>query len=94
MPAATRKGDHCTGHGGYPPRQSIEGSATVFINGIPAHRSGDRWAVHCTPNNCHDGVTSSGSASVFIEGKAAARIGDDVSCGSAIAKGSSNVFVG
>ncbi|MFR8056962.1 MAG: PAAR domain-containing protein [Dialister invisus] len=31
---------------------------------------------------------------VFINGKPAGRIGDPVSCGGAVAEGSSNVFIG
>ena len=94
MPAATRLGDTCTGHGSFPPRAATEGSPNVFINGQPVHRVGDAWAVHCDSSGCHPSTTASGSSSVFCNGKPVARIGDDVACGSVIAKGSSNVFVG
>ena len=94
MPAVTRKGDICTGHGCFPPRPSVEGSGNVFVNGIPVHRQGDRWSVHCCDKSCHDGSLSSGSSSVYANGKQVGRIGDPVSCGSAVAEGSDNVFAG
>jgi uncharacterized Zn-binding protein involved in type VI secretion len=95
MPAAARLGDYCTGHGCWPPRRGITASPNVFTNGIPAHRLGDAWLVHCCPNaGCHPGVVSSGSGSVNINGRPAARIGDDISCGSLIAEGSQNVNIG
>lgn len=92
--AATRIGDVCTGHGCWPPRANIQGSSNVFINGIGAHRNGDKWEVHCCGDSCHDSSTVKTSSSVFINGKGAARVGDLIGCGSAIAQGSSNVFFG
>ena len=47
MPAVVRLGDICTGHGCWPPRQNIEASQNVFVNGRGVHRLGDAWAVHC-----------------------------------------------
>jgi len=94
MPAVTRKGDYCTGHGCWPPRPSIDGSPDVFVNGRPAHRHGDGWATHCCRRSCHAGVLAAGSATVFINGRAAGRVGDPVSCGSRVAQGSPNVFAG
>lgn len=95
MPAAARLGDKCTGHDGFPPRANVEASDNVFINGIGAHRQGDAWAVHCDLLlNCHASVLSGGSGTVFINGKPAGRIGDAVECGSVVAEGSSNVFIG
>lgn len=94
MKAATRLGDICTGHDGYEPRANIEGSPNVFINGIAAHRLGDAWPEHCDGTTCHESVTSSGSSTVFINGKAAARLGDSIECGSIIAQGSPDVFIG
>ena len=44
MPAVTRKGDSCTGHGCFPARPSTSGSPDVFVNGIAVHRQGDSWA--------------------------------------------------
>lgn len=95
MPAATRKGDGCTGHGAWPPRNSTSGSANVFINGIAAHRKGDSWAVHCNNEpSCHASALAVGSATVYVNGQQLGRIGDSIDCGSAVAAGSSNVFAG
>ena len=95
MPAVTRKGDSCTGHGPFPPRTSTGGSGNVFSNGVPVHRQGDSWAVHCDPQSvCHGGGLSSGSGSVSANGQQLGRIGDPVDCGSSVAVGSRDVFSG
>ncbi len=99
MPQAARLGDICTGHACFPPRANIQGSPDVFINGIPAHRQGDAWAVHCCthpdiPHGCHASVLASGSGSVYINGKQAGRVGDPVACGGTVATGSGDVFIG
>lgn len=95
MPAVTRLGDSCTGHGTWPPRPSTGGSGDVFVNGIPAHRQGDGWSVHCNDVPvCHAGSLASGSGTVFVNGKQLGRVGDPVSCGSSVAAGSGNVFAG
>lgn len=95
MPAVTRLGDSCTGHGTWPPRPSTGGSGDVFVNGIPAHRQGDAWAVHCNDVPvCHAGSLAAGSGTVFVNDKQLGRVGDSVSCGSAVAAGSGNVFAG
>lgn len=94
MPAVARKGDACTGHGGYPPRANTGGSSNVFINGIPVHRRGDPWPTHCSGSSCHASVLGGGSSSIFANGLAVGRIGDPVACGSAAAGGSPNVFAG
>lgn len=95
MPAVTRKGDTCTGHGPWPSRPSVEGSPNVFVNGLAVHRQGDGWAIHCDPTPlCHPGVLASGSATVFVNGKQIGRVGDPVDCGSSVATGSGNVFAG
>ncbi|MGP9633797.1 PAAR domain-containing protein [Halomonas sp. AOP43-A1-21] len=93
MPAAHRLGDMCTGHGCYSPRPNIEGSPNVFVNGKPAHRVGDAWAVHCCGSSCHGGQAATGSPNVFVNGKPKCRIKDAVNCGSMMATGSPNVFV-
>ncbi len=94
MPAVHRKGDSCTGHGCFPPRTNNQGSSDVFCNGIPVHRQGDSWNVHCCGIPCHGGSLAAGSSTVFANNKDLGRIGDPVSCGSAAASGSGNVFAG
>lgn len=94
MPEVHRKGDLGTGHGCFPPRPNIQGSLSVFVNGIAVHRQTDAWAQHCCDDVCHTGHLSQGSTKVFANGLGVARIGDPVSCGSACATGSGNVFAG
>ena len=95
MPAVTRIGDNCSGHGCFPPRMAVQGSGNVFVNGKATHRQGDEWDSHCCPNNgCHNSTLSSGSSTVFVNGHQIARIGDPVACGSISAAGSGNVFAG
>lgn len=90
MPAVTRQGDLCTGHGPCRPRPSITGSPNVSVNGIPAHRLGDGWSRHCT----HTSVLGSGSRNVSVNGRPLGRVGDAVACGSLVATGSANVSAG
>ena len=96
MPAVSRLGDQCTGHGCWPPRPSTGASPNVFVNGIAVHRQGDAWAAHTCPSipETHASNLAAGSATVFANGKQLARIGDPVACGSAVAQGSGNVFAG
>ena len=94
MPAITRLGDPCTGHGCFPPRPSTSAATSVFVNGIAVHRVGDNWATHCCGPACHASVLAQGSGSVFAEGQAVGRIGDPVACGSAVAVGSGDVYCG
>lgn len=94
---AARLGDQCTGHACYPARPSITASSDTFVNGIPALRVGDKYAVHCCvtlPFDCHPGIVIAGSGSTFINNMPAARMGDMIDCGSKIALGSSDTFVG
>ncbi len=94
MPAVSRQGDLCSGHGPFPPRPLVSGSGDVFINGIPAGRRNDPYGIHCSPKKCHGGSASAGSSTVFVNGRPLVRIGDAVSCGSVSAMGSPNVFAG
>ncbi|MEX5515717.1 PAAR domain-containing protein [Pseudophaeobacter sp. 1A09344] len=96
MPAVTRKGDSCTGHGCWPPRGSTQGSGDVFANAIAVHRQGDAWAPHTCPAipETHAGALASGSGTVFVNGRQIGRIGDPVDCGSSVASGSGDVFAG
>jgi uncharacterized Zn-binding protein involved in type VI secretion len=93
MPAVTRQGDLCTGHGCWPSRPNDQGSPNVFCNGIPVHRQSDHWETHCCVS-CHDSVLAAGSSTVFVNGLQVGRIGDPVACGSSVMTGSSNVFAG
>ena len=93
MPPVCRKGDICTGHADFNPRPNDEGSPNVFVNGIPAHRKGDHWMIHCNGVPvCHDSNALKGSGTVFVNGKDIMRIGDPIACGSKVATGSPNVF--
>lgn len=95
MPAATRKGDYCTGHDACPPTDLVESSSNVFINGLGAGRVGDHYSTHgCVGHPGHQDVIASGSGTVFINGKPAARMGDPVSLGGVVLDGSGNVFIG
>lgn len=94
MPAVTRLGDICTGHGCFPPRPSTSASGDVFANGIPVHRQGDSWAVHCCGPPCHGSALAAGSGTVYVNGKQCGRIGDPVACGSSVATGSGDVYAG
>lgn len=96
MPAVTRLGDNCTGHASWPPRPSASGSPDVYVNNIKVHRQGDAWVPHGspTPSPPHGSSLAAGSSTVYINSKQCGRIGDPVSCGSAVAAGSGNVFAG
>lgn len=94
MPAVTRLGDLCSGHGCWPPRPSITASPNVLVNGRGAVRLGDGYAVHCCKAACHPGNLAMGSSTVFVNGLNLGRIGDPVTCGSVVAQGSENVFAG
>jgi len=94
VPAVTLKGHQCTGHNCYEPRVNDEGSSNVKVNNIEVHRQGDHWVTHCCGSSCHDGVCAIGSSTVYINNKPVARIGDPITCGSVIAQGSPDVFIG
>lgn len=96
MPASVRLGDICSGHGCWPPRPNCGASGDVFVNGLGQHRVGDPWEPHTCPPipETHAGNAASGSATVFVNGRAACRIGDAVDCGSTMATGSPDVFIG
>lgn len=94
MRAATRLGDTCTGHECFPPRVNDQGSPNVFINSKAAHRQGDHWVTHVCGKNSHDSVAQTGSGTVNINSVQAMRIGDPIACGSIVAQGSPDVFIG
>lgn len=95
MPAATRQGDHCTGHDNCPPVPLVEYSPNVFINGKGAGRLGDHYTAHgCVVHPGHQDSISGGSSTVFINGIPAARVGDPVTLGGSVQDGSGDVFIG
>jgi uncharacterized Zn-binding protein involved in type VI secretion len=94
MPAVTRLGDQCSGHGCFPPRPNVQASNNVFVNGLGVHREDDGWASHCCGIPCHSSILEAGSSKVYVNGKQMCRIGDPVECGSIVAQGSGNVFAG
>jgi len=91
---AARDGDLDTGHGPWPPRANTSKSSNVFVNGKGSLRKGDSYDVHCVGSSCHAGAAKKGSGTVFINGRDAMRIADPITCGSFIAQGSNNVFIG
>lgn len=91
---AARDTDICTGHGPFPPRKNSSSSGNVFINGKGAIRKGDGYDPHCVGSSCHVGAAGTGSGTVFVNGRDAMRQGDPIDCGSYIAQGSGNVFIG
>jgi uncharacterized Zn-binding protein involved in type VI secretion len=93
MPAVTRLGDLCTGHGNFPPRPSITASPKVLASGKGVVRVGDAYAIHCS-GSCHPGTATVGSPKVFASGQPKMRVGDTINCGSKVAQGSSKVFIG
>ena len=74
---------------------------SVFANGKPVLRPGDRLLPHtilvCTPDGCycesHSAKVNRGSRTVFAVGKPVARSGDSTDMG-ALFMGSPNVFAG
>ena len=90
-----------TGHGCDGTAPCIATATSVFINGSPVLRPGDRLAPHtiifCTPDGCycigHPAKINRGSFQVFAEGRPVARRGDSADKGRMIG-GSHNVFAG
>lgn len=95
MPAASILGKNSTPDlCGAPPRTSSTFSPNVFIENEPVVRLGDAWVPHACPlSPPHVGYTASASPTVFINGVGCARVGDEISCSSTIAEGSSTVFI-
>lgn len=91
---AGRDTDLCTGHGPFPPRPPTSSSPNVIINGLGALRKDDTYDKHCVGPSCHPSTCKSGSGTVFINARDAMRMGDPIACGSFVAQGSSNVFIG
>jgi uncharacterized Zn-binding protein involved in type VI secretion len=90
--------DMCSGHPAgptyFPPRPAVTGSATVFVDGLPAVRVIDIWAPHTNIISVHPSPGGGGSPTVFVDGLPLMRIGDPIACGSVCAMGSVTVFSG
>ena len=98
MPAAFL-GAMCSGHACFPPRPNGQASPNVYVEGIPFHRQGDYWHVHCCTcsrkkHGCHSSSLAGGSSTVFVDCRGAGRLGDAVACGSVCVQGVSSVIVG
>lgn len=99
MPAVSRKGDMSTGHGCFPPTAMVQTPVyKTYFNGILAGVVDNQcqFVAHTCGLTTHpqEGRTpSEGASKTYIEGKRAARIGDMISCGDAIAEGSTNSFI-
>ena len=94
MAAVALEGAICSGHQCWPPRNNVGASTDVKVNSRGVIRAGDPWNIHVCDGSVHAGLVAAGSGSVFVNGRAVARIGDAINCGSIIAEGSSDVFVG
>lgn len=87
MPGVAIMGSICSGHGGFHPRPSIEGTPPFTVNGTPIMTDSNAFAPHVAPNQPpHTGVAM-GSSKLTVNGKKAVMIGDTVSCGSSIVTG-------
>lgn len=94
MPAVARIGDrgipHCSGF------TLVTGSSDVFVNGRPVAYTGSKSTPHLIPaRKCKPHVSSviARPRNVFVNGRPIACIGDPLSTCTAIASGSTNVFV-
>jgi len=105
MPSLCRHGDiGSTGHKCTSKIGTVSSQGTVFANGIPVSRSGDKSMKHlilvpCPPpagRKCcipHKSKINRGSGTVFAQGIGVARVGDSHDMGRMV-KGSFNVFAG
>jgi uncharacterized Zn-binding protein involved in type VI secretion len=94
MSGVARVIDICSGHGAFPARYPISGSTNVFVNNVGVLRMGDGFLPHSDGHTSHDAIIISGASGVFVNGSSIAKTGSLLSCGSTIASGSNNVFVG
>lgn len=87
MAAAAIVSSTCTGHGGFPPRPTVEGEPKFLIFGVPIHCTGHAWLPHTNPAPSTHGGSGIGTSKFMVFGKPACQVGDPVDCGSAIATG-------
>jgi len=71
MPAVTRKGDSCSGHGCWPPRPSVEGADFFTVNGQSVHCQGHAWGPHTCPSipETHSSILGKGAAFFTVNGR-------------------------
>lgn len=81
------KGSLCSGHGGFPPRPSVEGDAFFTVNGIAVMTDGALFPDHSDGHSSHSGTAVSSRPWFTINGKPVVCNGDVVSCGSVIITG-------
>lgn len=94
MPAVARVSDkgvpHCSGF------SILTGSSDVFVNGRPVAFSGSKSSPHLTPSKrcfTHTSTVVASPRNVFVNGRPIACVGDKLTMCTAIATGSSDVFV-
>ncbi len=55
------------------------GSPDILVNGIPVHRRGDLWTVHCcTHGNCYDAFLLAGAPTTYANGLPIGRVDDPI----------------
>lgn len=94
MAGVAIEGSLCSGHDGYPSRNSIEGDASFTVNGVAVHCDGMNWAMHSKPDNPPHGGVGIGSQPFTINGAPVCIVGDAVSCGSVIISGDDSFQIG
>lgn len=101
MPAIALEENVSTGHGCFPPTQSIGpyANASVKANGKRIQiRGKTMYAPHTCNKTTHSGgqrmVLGDSGSTIFISGEPVAMVGDLIACGDRIGKGSPNVFGG
>lgn len=87
MPGVALMGSICSGHGGFHPRPSVEGTPAFIVNGTPIMTDGNMFAPHVAPNTPPHAGTGMGSTKLIVNGKKACVMGGAVSCGSVILTG-------
>lgn len=98
MPAIAVEGGISTGHGCFPPTQSIGPfTSTAFLEGKRIQIRGvTQYAAHTCGKTTHPPsnrvVIDPGGSTFFMEGLPVAMIGDMITCGDAVGKGASSTF--
>ena len=95
MSAIARLGDVASGHHSFPKTNTIQGSPTCDVNGLPAHCVSHDIAPHSSPSPSpiHSRNLGSGSSTCDVDGLPLGSIGSSVDCGGLIMTGSSDSFI-